>query len=645
MNIRDIAAAANVSVATVSKIMNHKDSEISEKTRQRVLDVIREYQYTPYSNLKATLDKGRSQMIAFLFEEKLFSQDFILGLEREVSRMGYSLIIYSLADPVEYNLRKYMQLAATRKIEGIFLGLSDSALAAEASVQNMSHIPMASLSPCLSDQCTTFHLDYSKVAEKSVQELLRLGHKKIGCLVTDAKSTAAASCITGYRKAIAPYASYGVGDNYVLPYDLNQTMLAEGVHRWVRSNVTAIFCQNKFLAGFVYTILKEANYFIPYDLSVICGEQLRADDYFTPELTTCSLPAEEIFPAAVNYLLNRIEINSNSSVRTYSFEPQLDHRGSTAPLSVTSKQILVVGNCSTDYMLQLDHIPAEGEMSIAGNMTTIPGGKAVVQAIGAGKLDGNVHILGCIGDDIEGQNIVNSLKDYSVHTESLTVVSSLPTGRAYIFSAPNTSTVISYPGANTAYTKEHLTPHRHLFQSCDYCLLSTELDPDLINQVVRSCERNNLELFLKPSSPTPFPDELYSKVTYCIPNETELHILVPQDGSITEKAEILYQKGCKNVIVTLGKKGCYLRNAEYARTIPAGAFHHSDSTGAANCFIAALAVALSKGNSLLYGICYATYAAGISVTQPGIQTSFPDRKLLEIYLDEIQEMYRNLTER
>ena len=51
MNIRDIASAAHVSVATVSKVINHKDSEISNETRQRVLSVIKEYQYTPYSNI------------------------------------------------------------------------------------------------------------------------------------------------------------------------------------------------------------------------------------------------------------------------------------------------------------------------------------------------------------------------------------------------------------------------------------------------------------------------------------------------------------------------------------------------------------------------------------------------------------------
>ena len=112
---------------------------------------------------------------------------------------------------------------------------------------------------------------------------------------------------------------------------------------------------------------------------------------------------------------------------------------------------------------------------------------------------------------------------------------------------------------------------------------------------------------------------------------------------LEEKAEQLFQKGCPNVIVTLGGNGCYLKNRQYSLHIPAANFNIVDTTGAANCFIAALAVSLSKGSPLLYAISYATYAAGISITLPGVQTSFPDRQQLEIYLDEIQDLYRSLS--
>lgn len=642
MNIRDIAAAAHVSVATVSKIMNHKDSEISEGTRQRVLNVIREYQYTPYSNLRSTLDTGRSQILAFIFQEGLFANEFILQLEKEVSRMGYSLIIYTLSEPAGDSLRQYLWIISQRKVEGILLGLSSPELLEEAVIQNHNRIPMASFSTFIVSNCTTFHLDFKLVAETAMQQLLKLGHRRIGCITNDIDPLQSAACIDGYLAALQPYTQYGT-EEHILIHEGSNARLTDGIRELLRANVTAIFCQTSMLANITYEVLKEEKYYIPNNISVICGAPAETSSYFRPALTCCCIPTDDIIPSAINYLLNQIETHSATSTRTFSFKPRLFPGENIAPLATSGKQILVVGNCSTDYTLHVDHMPANDGFQVTGSMMTIPGGKAVVQAVGAGKLDGTVYVLGCVGNDVEGKNIITSMKDAFVHTEGMTVISSLPTGKAYILVASTGSSVISYPGANSAYTIEHIQPFRHLFHTSDYCLLSTELRESLVKYVVRCCEKNNIELFVKPASIQHFPDELFPGVTFFIPNLHELNQLVPGEQSYEEKAEYLYQKGCKNVIVTLGSHGCYLRNADYSLHIPAADFHYVDATGASNCFIAALAVSLSQEKPLLYSICYAIYAAGISITQPGVQASFPDRKLLDIYLDEIQDMYQGLT--
>ena len=137
-------------------------------------------------------------------------------------------------------------------------------------------------------------------------------------------------------------------------------------------------------------------------------------------------------------------------------------------------------------------------------------------------------------------------------------------------------------------------------------------------------------------------EELLPKISFMIPNSRELDNLVPGEDSYEEKAEYLYHKGCSNVIVTLGSKGSYLRNKDYSIHIPAVKFNTVDSNGAANCFISALAVALSQNHPLLYSICFATYAAGISTTQQGVMTSLPDRQQLEGYADDIQYFYNSL---
>ena len=86
MNIRDIASAAHVSVATVSKVINHKDSEISNETRQRVLSVIKEYQYTPYANIQASFQTFHKQTIAFITEKNSAVSKYVFDIEKMFPR-------------------------------------------------------------------------------------------------------------------------------------------------------------------------------------------------------------------------------------------------------------------------------------------------------------------------------------------------------------------------------------------------------------------------------------------------------------------------------------------------------------------------------------------------------------------------------
>lgn len=114
---------------------------------------------------------------------------------------------------------------------------------------------------------------------------------------------------------------------------------------------------------------------------------------------------------------------------------------------------------------------------------------------------------------------------------------------------------------------------------------------------------------------------------------------MPGNETIEEKAEKLYDMGIENVIITLGKDGCYLKNAEYARYFPAADFESIDTTGGADAFISALAVYLSENVPLIRAIGFATYSAGITVTRQGVQPSMPDRIALEMYQDMITDAF------
>ena len=135
-------------------------------------------------------------------------------------------------------------------------------------------------------------------------------------------------------------------------------------------------------------------------------------------------------------------------------------------------------------------------------------------------------------------------------------------------------------------------------------------------------------------------EELLKDIAYFVPNENELHRFVPGRMSLEEKAQFLFEKGIENVIVTLGEKGCYLKNQDYSMYFDGTGFEAVDTTGGADSFISALAVYLSEGRSLIHAIGFAVYASGISVTRYGVQPALPDRKAVEIYEDEIYSRYQ-----
>ena len=177
-----------------------------------------------------------------------------------------------------------------------------------------------------------------------------------------------------------------------------------------------------------------------------------------------------------------------------------------------------------------------------------------------------------------------------------------------------------------------------------YCLLTLEIAEEIVEYAIQRCRRKNVKVILKPASAEKMKESLFGMIDYFIPNEKEVARLIPGDMTVEQKAEILIGKGVKNVIITLGSDGCYLRNGQYRGYFPAADFHPLDTTGAADAFISAFAVALSEGDDILKAISFASYAAGISITRQGVQPAMVDRKGLAIYQEEIESMAEKMPE-
>ncbi|MCT6919060.1 MAG: LacI family transcriptional regulator, partial [Bifidobacteriales bacterium] len=115
MNIKDIAKLAGVSTSTVSKIVNHKDSSITEATRSKVLDLVKKYHYTPYASSKPNTTSWR---IGVLLSSSISLDSTLDGIIQQAQASGYGTLVfnsYSNQEQEEQNI----QAAIEHRVDGI----------------------------------------------------------------------------------------------------------------------------------------------------------------------------------------------------------------------------------------------------------------------------------------------------------------------------------------------------------------------------------------------------------------------------------------------------------------------------------------------------------------------------------------------
>lgn len=293
------------------------------------------------------------------------------------------------------------------------------------------------------------------------------------------------------------------------------------------------------------------------------------------------------------------------------------------------KKILVIGSLNLDMVVNVDHTPAVGETILSDKMNLIPGGKGANQAYAAGRFGADVTMLGAIGNDTYGDIQIESLQKAGVNVSGLIRREGENTGIALItVNGDGDNSIVVVSGANATLSCEDIDQNIHLLQETDIILFQLEIPLDTVLYGAKKAKALGKTVILDPAPvPKVFPDELYRYVDILKPNETELQMLTKMDNieaRLSEAADLLREKGVKNLLVTLGENGVYL-NAEETGVckIPALKVDAVDTTAAGDSFTAALAVMLAQGKDLKEAAVFANQVSAIVVTRKGAQSSIP----------------------
>lgn len=293
-------------------------------------------------------------------------------------------------------------------------------------------------------------------------------------------------------------------------------------------------------------------------------------------------------------------------------------------------KILVIGSSNTDMTVMTDRLPAPGETVLGGQFSMGQGGKGANQAIAAKRLGGDVSLICKVGKDLFGKNAISHYKKEGLDTSGV-MSSDKPSGVALItVDSKAENCIVVASGSNNDITEEDIYAHKAEIQAAEIVLLQLEIPLPAVLKAAKIAFESGAYVVLNPAPAKELPDEIYNYISLIIPNQTEIKLMTGISASDENKAakaaDILINKGVKDVIVTMGAKGSMVCNDGKCNFVPARKVKAVDTTAAGDTFCGGVCVGLSEGMDLLEAARFATCASSLTVQKAGAQESVPFRR-------------------
>lgn len=306
MSIKKIAELAGVSSATVSKILNNKDQYISDKTRQRVLDIVEREGYIP-NGIAKSLRMKNTKTIGIIMPDvmNLFFSELVRGAEDTAETKGYSVIICN-SDNKESKEEKYIQILQEKMVDGIIITASENSIS-KAFENIRTPIVLVDRDVDTEKKVGRITVDNEKGMFDATSYLIGKGCKNIGFISAYKDSKISANRLRGYENSLI---------NNGLRFDENKVYFDrftiesgyKGAKELVsKSQIDGIVCGNDLIAIGAIQALKEMGFKVPDDVRVVGFDDISISKFMDPPLTTVSQPIYKLGEESVNMLIDIID--------------------------------------------------------------------------------------------------------------------------------------------------------------------------------------------------------------------------------------------------------------------------------------------------------------------------------------------------
>jgi LacI family repressor for deo operon, udp, cdd, tsx, nupC, and nupG len=319
-NIQKVAKLANVSVATVSRVINNAGN-VAPQTKKQVEDAIAKLNYVP--NMLARnfrTSKSKSILVILTNISNLFYMEIVHGISEYANGQGYDILLSETNGMLE------KQIECLSKVKN---RIADGAVFLESTIHDDALLSLEKSYPVV--QCCTFSeeaslpyviIDNKKIGYMAAKALLSAGRKRLAFVGTNDKSLYNRERRAGFLKAAA---DEGIPDRDIIV--LNAALSFEGgreaAFRVENEKADAVFFVSDMQAIGALQVFAETGVNIPGDVAVIGCDNLEICSMVNPPLSSIAQPAREMGRESARLLIERIEGDGRMGCRNVVFQPEL----------------------------------------------------------------------------------------------------------------------------------------------------------------------------------------------------------------------------------------------------------------------------------------------------------------------------------
>ena len=315
--VKDVARECGVSVTAVSLVLNDRASNISQKTKEKILEKAKELDYHPDATARSLATK-KTNTIGVIIPDisNAFFAETVRNIQIELNEYGYDMFLCNSEEKFSNDI-KYIKLFNSRNVDGLIITMSAETMGNgnQLEIKNLldkCQIPYVLFDRFYDGDESRVYVDNLKSGYDVAKYLIECGHREIGVITGPLHLNSSRDRLEGVKKALAENLIVLEEDNIINgKYDIESGK--EGAKQLL-DRVTAIFAFNDLQAYGVIETARKMNVSIPNDVSLVGFDDIFYSTVLDTRLTTVRQPILEMSKKLCSTLMQVIEEPTKSSI-------------------------------------------------------------------------------------------------------------------------------------------------------------------------------------------------------------------------------------------------------------------------------------------------------------------------------------------